>query len=178
MTKISGPTIRTASGDYFSFEDFDGSSIRMGDIAHALSNVCRFGGHCREFYSVAQHSILVSMIVPQEHALQALLHDGTEAYLGDMVKPLKEMMPQFKAIEDELERAIFRRFGLPEEMHPSIKTADIVLLATEQRDIMNNNDLWTWTGKVEPLDEVIVPMAAGVAKAYFMNRYKQILAEL
>lgn len=177
MTKIHGPTILTASGDYFSFEDFDGSPIRIGDIAHALSNVCRFGGHCREFYSVAQHSVLVSMIVSPEYALQALLHDGTEAYLGDMVKPLKEMMPQFQAVEDELEAAIFRRFGLPEKMHPSIKEADIVLLATEQRDIMNNNDLWTWTGKVKPLKEVIVPMTPNVARAYFMNRYKQILAE-
>jgi len=174
VTNINGPVILTASGDYFSFTDFNSSPIRITDIAHALSNVCRFGGHCHEFYSVAQHSVLVSLLVPEEHALQALLHDATEAYLGDMVKPLKEIMPQFQQIENDLEVAIFRRFGLPEKMHHSIKQADLVMLATEQRDVMKNSDRWEWTYQTGRLKERIKPMNPVDAKKYFMQRYKEV----
>lgn len=175
MTRVKGAKILTTTGDYFNFENFENSPIRITDIAHALSNVCRFGGHCHEFYSVAQHSVLVSLLVPEKHALQALLHDATEAYLGDMVKPLKDLIPQFQQIENDLESAIFRRFNLPEKMHHSIKKADSIMLATEQRDVMKNSDSWEWTYQTGRLKKRIRPMSPVDAKKYFMSRYEDLI---
>ena len=73
--------IATYSGNRFYFDDIMANDVNIQEIAHALSHLCRFGGHVREFYSVAQHSVLVSLLAPPEHALGALLHDATEAYV-------------------------------------------------------------------------------------------------
>jgi len=89
----------TASGKRFWPLDPRPEDICIEDIAHALSHICRFGGHVREPYSVAQHSVIVSMIVKPENALYGLLHDAAEAYAGDMVRPLKRGMPAYRSIE-------------------------------------------------------------------------------
>lgn len=91
------------------------------DIGRSLSRICRFGGHTRQHYSVAQHCVLASQFVPAEHQLTALMHDATEAYIGDMVSPLKALMPEFKRIEGRFWAAIAERFGLPGAMDPCIK---------------------------------------------------------
>ena len=82
------------------------SKIDIEDIAHALSQLCRFGGHCCEFYSVAQHSVIVSLNVPPEHRFAALMHDAAEAYLGDVIQPIKRLLPEYKAMESEVWRAL------------------------------------------------------------------------
>jgi hypothetical protein len=126
----------TASGRRVHVLDPDPSLIHVDDIAHALAHVCRFGGHVREFYSVAQHSVLVSELVPEEHALLGLMHDATEAYLGDVIRPLKRLLPAYSEIEAIWEAAIAQRFGLPLDHPPSIKKADVVALVTERRDLV------------------------------------------
>ena len=112
--------------------------IHIDDIAHALSMQCRFNGHCREMYSVGQHSILVSRVVPERYAFAGLMHDAAEAYIGDMVRPLKNHLPEFRKIESRLMGAIHARFGIDmnEEMEREVKRGDNILLATEARDLM------------------------------------------
>ena len=91
--------IITASGKRFYLRRPTPADIDAGDVAHALAHICRFNGHTREFYSVAQHSILVSRLLPDELKLAGLLHDAAEAYCGDMVKPLKNCLKDFAEYE-------------------------------------------------------------------------------
>jgi 5'-deoxynucleotidase YfbR-like HD superfamily hydrolase len=167
--------ILTASGHYFDFIDLQRNVILIEDIAHGLANLCRFNGHCREFYSVAQHSVAVSRIVPPEFALAGLLHDAAEAYIGDVTKPLKMMLPQYQQIEREVEASVFAAFGLPPKLNPCIKHADLVLLATEQRDLMNHrNQVWTSIRGVEPLAKTIVPMTPKDAREEFLAEFHRL----
>lgn len=123
------PTILTIEGEYFDFtapEKWRGS-IRT--VAHALAHICRFGGHTRRFYSVAQHCVLMSYLVPPEHALHALLHEAGEPFAGDMPAPLKMLLPEYKALEKRIEAAVLTRFNLHPKLPDCIKRADLVLLA-------------------------------------------------
>jgi 5'-deoxynucleotidase YfbR-like HD superfamily hydrolase len=172
---IKGPTIMLASGRYFDLEDPDSSEICIEDIAHALAHICRYTGHCRTFYSVAQHSVLVSHVVPREHAYAGLMHDAAEALIGDVAKPLKVLLPDYQRIEDRIEASLFRRFGLPAKLPQCVKDADRLLLRTEQRDLMGANDhQWTFTEGAEPLPEKIVPLTSPEAKAAFLARYAEL----
>ena len=98
--KHSNTWFLTTTGRQFWPASPDPEQIQIEDIAHALSNLCRFGGHTREFYSVAQHSVLVSQNVPDDLRLVGLMHDATEAYCGDMIRPLKNVLPEFKELEN------------------------------------------------------------------------------
>lgn len=107
------------------------ADIDIYDIAHALSNVCRYVGHTRFHYSVAQHSVYVSQMVPPELALTGLLHDASEAYLSDISRDVKMLMYEYKGWESNLEEAIARRFGLPFPLPYTVKQADTEILRRE-----------------------------------------------
>ena len=92
--------------------------VDIRDIAHSLAMQCRFNGHCRGFYSVAQHSVLVSQVVPPEDALWGLLHDAAEAYISDLPRPLKNTAPEFRAAEHRLLTVILGRLGCPSPCLP------------------------------------------------------------
>lgn len=125
--------------------DLQPSEIDIEDIAHSLSNICRFGGHCRKFYSVAQHSIIVSWAVSPVDKLCALLHDAPEAYCGDMVRPLKvnSLLAPYRDIEAGIWYSICSKFELDVDLPSEVDKADARVLLAEKRDLMNCNG-HTW----------------------------------
>lgn len=125
--------------------------IHIEDIAHSASMLCRFLGHCKRFYSVAEHSVYVSYFVPPEDALCALLHDATEPFLVDVPRPLKPYLTGYKALEDQWWLKVAERFGLPAEMPQSVKEADIAVLLAERDQIMNPCEV-AWDLPGEPAD--------------------------
>ena len=136
--------IQTYTGKSFNplpGENEDCGPIELMDIAHALSHLCRFNGHTKRFYSVGEHSLHVSaLLAHHEPLIQAwgLLHDAAEAYLGDMVRPIKQRMPEFIAIEDRLLQCIAKRFDLVWPIPDVVFDADDSMLATEFRDLMHS----------------------------------------
>lgn len=159
----------------------EATDICIEDISAALSRICRFGGHTdarREgFYSVAQHSIHVSKLVPSRMALQGLLHDATEAYLGDVIRPLKRVLGAvYSDLEDRWWSEISRRFGVAYLMSPEIKRADLIALRTERRDLVSPH-AWAWVEE-EQMAEVdpspIVALGPYRARMAFMTRFEQL----
>lgn len=154
--------IQTMSGK--SFHPFNPSKeeIVIEDIAHGLSNTCRFGGQCSHFYSVAQHCCLMAELVPRYARFWALMHDAAEAYIGDMPTPIKEGLPEFKQMEDKILDLIIEEFNIPitTHTHSLVKKADRWLCAMEARKLMDRPD---WAEEV-------------LATPYFVNP-KQITIE-
>lgn len=129
--------IQTYTGRKFDLIAPTADMICLRDIAHALAHLCRFTGHTKRFYSVAEHSIWVSQRVPAEHALSGLLHDATEAYLGDVSTPLKSLLPDYKLMEQRLWHVIADKYGVPRALPDCVKQADLCALVTERRDLLN-----------------------------------------
>ena len=178
-----GPYLQTVSGRWVNPFDPDPDQLDPGDIARALANQCRFGGHSRVFYSVAQHSVIVSRLVEQrggdtEDVFAALMHDATEAYLGDMPHPLKHRSPlgaAFKAAEDHLEQAIRDRFRIKPDV-PEIKRADRALLATERRAFSAETWHWPELEGVEPIALELHAWPPDEAADAFARRFAELEA--
>lgn len=129
---VTGDWIQTFTGKQFWPLAPAIDAIDITDIAHALSMQCRYGGHSKHFYSVAEHSYHVSQHVPPEDALWGLLHDATEAYLVDVPRPVKKFLAGYEEIETDLMAAICKRFDLPVEMPASVHRADNMILMDER----------------------------------------------
>lgn len=167
--------ICTASGQYVDVLRPEQHRFDIEDIAHALSHICRFCGHVREFYSVAQHSVLVSGMLGPSAALAGLLHDASEAYLGDVTLPLKGALPEYLKIEQRMQAAIMRQFGALPGCEAEVKYADLALLATERRDLVRDqNIVWPALTGVEPLKVRIVPLAAAEARRLFLDVFARL----
>ncbi len=136
--ELNQPYIKTVSGIDFTILDPQPEMIRIEDIAHALSKLCRYGGHCKEFYSVARHSIIMSYLVKPGFELEALLHDATEAFIGDCVTPLKKILPEFNVIEDNLYKIIANKYGLSYPMSEEVKNIDAKMIGYEWDYFMEN----------------------------------------
>lgn len=183
--------IQSASGSYLDLHNLRPEDIQVTDIAHHLSHLCRFGGATFEFYSVAEHSIHVARIVNTmlgrpDLAMAALMHDASEAYLGDVRTPMKHMpeMAPYRKLEAEVQEVIHQHFGispLSEDDYNIIKQADLIMLATERRWFMPTVDTagcsgcsahWKLLQGIEPLSrEVWKPlgMHPGKIRALFLQ---------
>jgi hypothetical protein len=166
----------TSTGKHLDLVDPQPDMIDLIDIANGLANTCRFTGQCRFYYSVAQHSELASRIVDPQFALEALLHDATEAYICDIPRPLKQLLPDYRKVEARLDAVIRARFGLPAEQSWEITQADMVMLATEKRDLMPfDRDPWPCIADVTPMPARITAVNSWRAKANYMQRVLEIL---
>lgn len=173
---ITTPYVSTFSGNRFYPLEPRIDRVAIEDIAHGLAYQCRFNGQTCEFYSVAQHSLVVAGLVPPALRLAALLHDAAEAYLGDMVKPLKVLLPEFAAIEDKVTLIIAETFGIDFSEYGPIKAADLIALATEKRDLMPHSvERWSYLDDVRALPDTIVPMSPRDAKLAFLNEFDRLL---
>ncbi len=172
----TGPTILLQSGNYFDFLDPWHSQFTIEDIAHGLSHCCRFAGQCDRFYSVAEHSVFVSDILPIEYAYAGLLHDAAEAFIGDVTRPLKALLPTFKEIERDIEAAIFERFDVPPASGGIIKQADLRALAAEQQLMMPaHDDSWACLAGIDPpAMSWSVGLSPTSAKSLFLERYRAL----
>ena len=171
-----GDFIQLRSGRAFWPLDPRSDEIEIDDIAHALANLCRFTGHTREFYSVAQHSVHVSEAVPPEHALWGLLHDASEAYLIDLARPVKRLpeLAAYRDAEAAVMRAVCERFGLPLEEPAAVRVADRQMLRTEQRDLMPPPCPGEDRTDAEPYGFRVHGLAPGLARALFVARFREL----
>lgn len=167
--------------------------VCIEDIAWSLAHLCRFTGHVSKFYSVAEHSVRVSYLCPEQHQLWGLLHDATESFIGDMNRPLKYSpgLEAYRDYEDRNCRVIMSFFGLGPDEPKEVKDADNRLLVTEQRDLM-----WGYTSggntqkvalaepslnstlaRIEPLPEVIDPWTPEEARRVFLMRFYELFGQ-
>jgi len=146
--------------------------VCIEDIAHALSLICRFNGHCRGFYSVAQHSMLVSEACETRQAQRCgLMHDAAEAYVGDVVRPLKTR--SHEGIEAGVMAAIAARWGFVHPFSSDVSIADNRMLATEARDLMLPAPA-DWGLRAEPYPDRIVPVRSQEAERMFLDRFEEV----
>lgn len=143
--------IQVSGGVAFDLDNPTVDMIDIENIAHSLSNLCRFGGHCNKFYSVAEHSYNCWLMAPDDLKKEALLHDATEAYLIDLPTPLKNMFANYRELEDKIDLIIREKFNLPLRQTPMIKTIDKRMLMTEKGQLMDKAPMgWAITNNPYP----------------------------
>lgn len=175
-------TIQTYTGHAFDVLNPDPSSIYIEDIAHALSNVCRYTGHTRKFYSVAQHSVIVSEVVPTWAAFIGLMHDATEAYIADLARPVKRIEglgEAYRQVEERLHLAITTRFGIHPVIPPVVHRVDSEVLLAEVRDLMAKPvvDSWLFSDlrkSFTPAHVRVRPWPSRKAERLFLHRFKEL----
>lgn len=169
-----GDWMQTYTGRQFWPIDPRPKEIEIEDIAHALSMMCRYNGHCRTFYSVAEHSVIVSEHVPKEHALWALLHDASEAYIADIVRPAKRFIAGYHEAETRIMNAVCERFGLQPTMPSEVKRVDNAILADESAALLGPVPA-DWGLREPPLGVDIIGFSPWDAETLFINRFREIV---
>ncbi len=152
--------------------------IDILDIAHSTSLLCRFGGHCRQFYSVAEHSVIVSTILQREGAstltqLGGLLHDAEEAYLPDIPAPIKRVMPEADKIYENIRGCIYRKYGIEQADWKHVEDIDSRLCITEAKLLGLWNEDWAYVGK--PLPTALHLYLPYDAERAFIYRFTTLL---
>ena len=168
-----GEWLQTFSGRPFWPLDPRAEDVDIEDIAHSLGMSCRYGGHCTKFYSVAEHSVHVSLFVPQEFALWGLLHDAPEAYTSDIPRPLKRCLPDWKIMENVIMNAICDKFGLEYEEPPVVKQIDLAMTTDERIVLMNKSDL-DWGYLPGPIGAEIKFLSPEESKRAFLDRFNEL----
>lgn len=166
------------SGAKMNYNKPEESDVTLDDLASALSNICRFSGHLPKFYSVAQHLVNTSRIVPVEFAFDALMHDTAEAFTNDLPTPLKWAFPVFKQLEEKIEAAMADRFGFNYPYDPAVKTADTIMLLLEKKYVKLDEREWPVYDGIEfehMFDRVdLKPWQPIRAKREFLERFEEL----
>ena len=169
------------SGTQFNYNRPEESDVVIDDIAGALSNICRFSGHLPYFYSVAQHLVNTSYLVPSEHAFDALMHDTAEAFTNDLPTPLKWALPIFKELEVKIESAMAKKFGFNYPYSDEVKTADTQMLILEKLYVKGDKSYWPMYDGIEVghlVDKVrLKGWQPHRAKREFLERYEELRNE-
>lgn len=174
--------IATYTGRAVDFFDPKPDTIWCGDIAHAGALTCRFGGHVRTFYSVAEHCVRVSWLLrdrgyDRETQFYGLMHDAAESYIGDIVTQVKRKVPEFKVIENRLLDTIYERYGLAGGEPAAVKQADSDILIAEAQDLFTPEAFQTWFSylgdRPEDIDE-IKPWDWQTAEDIYMQNFLKL----
>lgn len=166
-----GGWIQTYTGKKFYPLDPQPKDICFEDIAHALANTCRYNGHSKLFYSVAEHCVRMCVADLPGCPKWRLMHDAAEAYISDCPRPIKPMLSGFQGLEDRIMKVISRKFNLGEPDLAAVNYADNVMLATEKRDVLLPGPKWG-TELPPPLDEKIHPLTNFAAEHFFIFQAK------
>ncbi len=182
------PRIQTFTGKKFYPLAPRAEDICIEDIAHALSRKCRFGGHTKMFYSVAQHCVLVSELLEpstESTLLWGLLHDAAEAYMPDFATPIKEFFYAryedatyfISTLEYQINHCIQKVFRIPPNAysHQLIKAADLKALATERHQLMSEGFEWEGLAGIYPAPIKINPLSPYLAEDLFMDRFRKLM---
>ena len=177
MAEQTESSITVTGGEYFDILNPAAYDYPIEVIANALSNICRYTGHVDRFYSVAEHSVLVSKAITKKYALEGLLHDASEAFVGDVSSPLKKLLPEYQKIEEAVQEAIAKSFNLVYPFPHDVHEADKRLYWAERATIAPGKDtLWHQelraSRKVTPSG-----MSPIMAKRMFLARYKELTSE-
>ena len=172
--KRSGDWTQTYMGVQFWPLDPRVEEIFLEDIAHALGKICRYNGHTVDHYSVAEHSVLVSRHVEPKHRLQALFHDAPEAYLGDIIRPVKKYIKDFGEHEDRLLSVMAPKFGFNPELSYDVKRVDNAILADEKLVLFRHDLPWYLPEPPLGIADDIKCLSAKQAKRLFLNTYYEL----
>jgi uncharacterized protein len=163
--------IRMNSGHKFYYDNIKRNVIPIKDIANGLAASARFGGQLDldKFLSIAEHSINVSYFVPREYAFCGLMHDASEAIMGDMVTPLKNLMPEFKAFEKELDAYLANEFGYEYPFPAVVKEVDFDMFVTEYHAAFRNREIIFLGEEDEAEFESCVPKYKDILQLRFLR---------
>lgn len=175
-------SINTATGGYLNIYIPNPDDITIEDIAAGLARQCRFGGQLPgdKFYSVAQHCVHVARALRDEGCswstqLQGLLHDGSEAFMGDMQAPLKRLIPAYKEYESGLQRIIYAKFGLSQQEADAVKVMDQRVFLVEKVLVLGNTEYWPNAPKLPPADIAFTVWDWRVSKDAFLHEFEFIV---
>lgn len=183
MTNLSIPPhdawLQTFTGKPLDLIDPKPEQVDILDIALGLSRIPRWNGQTSRFYSVAEHSIAAAALLRQEDgplfALIGLLHDASEAYLGDVPKPLKRILPEYEEVESRLMSVVFKKYGLPASLPPKVEEVDARLLATEYRDLFG---VKLFDLALPPYENLNDELTQAEALSLFLGTFDMLLGEL
>lgn len=149
------------------------------DLAHSLSMQCRYNGHCKRFYSVAEHSVLIARWLLQESgpeiALWGLLHDASEAYLADVPRPLKPHLSGYKTMEARVMTTVCDAYGLPYDMPAEVHEADTRIIADE---LVNMKPMDWHKNYDNPLGVPMMYWTPEEAKEEFLNTFSNLVGKI
>lgn len=156
--------------------DLKPDQVRIADIAHALSRTCRYSGHVEGYYSVAEHCLLISDLVSEEHEMCALLHDAPEAYLTDLPSPVKSKLSGYNELEEKVWSVIAKKYGVPQQIPKEVKHFDESIVRAELRDVKNLPEDFFDIQKDTP-DVEIEQLSIDQAKYKFIEKYLSLKGE-
>lgn len=179
MSREIGDWMLTYTGKRFWPLDPDPEDVDIIDIGHALGMLCRYNGHCQRFYSVAEHSVLLSQHLEKhsrDAALWALMHDSAEAYISDLIRPVKFFIKDFHVLEERILGVIAQHFNLPAQIPDVVHQADDTFINDEGKQLF---DKAPWVAPNSPTLGIQLKLLYPVdAKYDYLKQYTRLTGVL